>query len=91
MEGPIDTKFPPDYLSFLQANPDEQVDAILRCSYVDAALCQEVEDAGMVVTRQFRLITGMAVQGRACDLVALADASWVLRVEPDQPVHTMHT
>ena len=51
----------------------------------------EVRDRTPAIAEQSQQGEAQAQQGRACDLVALADASWVLRVEPDQPVHTMHT
>lgn len=85
----LSNKIASDYLTHLQANPDAQTAAIVRCDALDAGYIAEAESRGLSVNRQLKLIRGLAVEGRAGDILALAEAPWVLSIEPDQPVHTM--
>lgn len=85
----LSNKIAPDYLAYLQANPDAQIAAIVRCDALDAGYIVEAERKGLIVSRQLKLIRGLAVEGRAGDILALAEAPWVLSIEPDQSVHTM--
>ena len=82
-------KFPTDFLDFLLGNPEVSVAAIVRCQELHPGYVAMIETAGLVVERQLRLIHGLAVQGYARDLLKLSEESWVLRVEPDESVHTM--
>ncbi len=83
------SKFDPAYLIYLQDHPQETVAAILRCERLDPAFEQELLQAGLHVHRKLRLIRGYAVEGCAFHLIEIAGAPWVLRIEPDQTVHTM--
>ncbi len=84
------SKFPADFLGFLLGNPEVSVAAIVRCQELHPGYVSAAETTGLVVERQLRLIQGLAVRGYACDLLKLSEESWVLRVEPDEFVHTMH-
>ncbi len=83
------TKFSRAFLEALQAEPDADIAAIVRCDHLEPAHEVEAEAAGLVVRRRLRLVQGLAVQGRAVDLLSLASATWVVRIEPDQPVHSL--
>ncbi len=77
-----------DWLDTLRALGRTPVDAIVR---VDDPLVRRpaVEQHGLEVRRVLRLVRGLAVHGPAEALVALANESWVVSIEPDHPVHTM--
>jgi len=74
----------------LQADPQAIVAAIVRTAEAADAHRMEVEAAGLTVRRVFRLLPGLAVEGKAADVLALADRRWVKSISPDQEVHTMH-
>ncbi len=83
------SKLDPDYLIYLQTHTQETVAAIVRCERLDPVFDKELQQVGLHVHRRLRLIRGFAVEGRASHLLEIAKASWVLRIEPDQTVHTM--
>ena len=85
----LSNKFADDFLIYLLDNPDEYIAAIVRTLELKTDYVAETEAVGLVVSRELRLISGLAVEGTATSLIVLARASWGLRVEPDEPVHTM--
>lgn len=85
----LSSKIADDFLIYLLDNPDERIAAIVRCLELNAEYVAATEALGLTVCRELRLISGLAVEGAACSLLTLAQASWVLRVEPDEPIHTM--
>jgi len=85
----LNSKISNDFLIYLLNNPDERIAAIVRCLELNTEYVAETEAVGLIVSRELRLISGLAVEGAASSLLVLARASWVLRVEPDEPVHTM--
>ncbi|HEY53813.1 MAG TPA: hypothetical protein G4N94_10180 [Caldilineae bacterium] len=89
MKASVVDKFPPDFLDYLLSNPEAPVAAIVHCQDLHPDYVAAAQTAGLVVERQLRLIRGLAVQGCANDLLKLSEESWALRVEPDQPVHSM--
>jgi hypothetical protein len=89
MKASLTGKFPTDFLDFLLGNPEASVAAIVRCQELHPDYVAAAETVGLVVVRRLRLIQGLAVQGYASDLLKLSEKSWVLGVEPDEPVHTM--
>ena len=89
MRASLIGKIPTDFLDFLLGNPEASVAAIVRCQELHPDYVAAAEVAGLVVERQLRLIHGLAVHGYASDLLKLSEESWVLRVEPDESVHTM--
>lgn len=90
MVSDLNTKLSRSFLEALQAEPEADIAAIVRCDRLEPDYEAETEAAGLVIKRRLRLVHGLAVQGRAADLLGLASASWVVRIEPDQPVHTLH-
>ncbi|NOX60811.1 MAG: hypothetical protein GXP42_02515 [Chloroflexi bacterium] len=84
-------KLSPSFRQALEADPQARVSAIVRCKEWNNACQADLKSRGLTVRRRLRLIRGMAVEGRARELLQLAEAPWVLRIEPDQPVHTWRT
>lgn len=88
-KDPLSNKISDDFLIYLLDNPDERIAAIVRCLELNTGYVVATEAVGLTVSRELRLINGLAVEGAASSLLVLAYESWVLRVEPDEPVHTM--
>ena len=89
MKTSLSGKLSANYLNYLLGNPEVSVTAIVRCQELQTDYVVAAETAGLVVERRLRLIQGLAVHGYAGDLLKLSEESWVLRVEPDESVHTM--
>ena len=86
---PLSRKISDVFLIYLLDNPDEHIAAIVRCLEMNADYVVATEAVGLTVCRELRLISGLAVEGAASSLLSLAYESWVLHIEPDEPVHTM--
>jgi hypothetical protein len=82
-------KISASYLDYLISNPEAHVGAIVRCQALRPDYVSAAERSGLIVARQLRLLQGLVVEGRAANLLALSEKSWVLSIEPDEPVHTM--
>lgn len=82
-------KIPTAFLDYLMDNPEAHVVAIVRCQELRPDYMTAAESAGLAVERELHLIRGMVVEGCASDLLQLSEESWVLRVDPDESVHTM--
>jgi len=72
-----------------QADPEASVAAIVRTVGAAEAHRAEVEAAGLAVRHVFRLLPGLAVQGKVADVLALADRTWVESISLDREVHVM--
>lgn len=72
-----------------QTDPQADVSAIVRTVEAAEAHRAEVEAAGLAVRRVFRLLPGLAVEGKVADVLALADRPWVRSVSLDREVHVM--
>jgi len=72
-----------------QADPQATVSAIVRTVEAAEGYRTEVEAAGLAVRRVFRLLPGLAVEGKVADVLALADRPWVKSVSLDREVHAM--
>ena len=89
MKNALAEKIPATFLEYLANNPEAHVVAIVRCQALRPDYVSAAENAGLVVERELRLIRGLVVRGCAKGLLKLSEESWVLRVEPDESVHTM--
>lgn len=87
MPTPPSPKLTPAFEAALRSQLQTDVSAIVRCDRLDPAYVTAAEALGLKVVRRLRLIRGLAVEGPASALLKLAEAPWVLRIEPDQPVH----
>ena len=72
-----------------QADPQTIVSAIVRTVEAAEAHRAEVEAAGLAVRHVFRLLPGLAVEGKVADVLALADRPWVESISLDREVHIM--
>ena len=84
------TVIKPDvFLRQLQADPQQSVSVIIRTSADPKARAPQIERLGLTVTRTITLVPSIAATGPAKAVLTLASESWVVSIEPDQPVHTM--
>ncbi|NUQ37929.1 MAG: hypothetical protein HUU23_09070 [Caldilineales bacterium] len=79
----------PEFHAALAAQPDTTFSAILRYEEAPEDVDAQLAAAGLTLTRRLRLIRGLAVEGTGQNLLKLAAAAWVTRIEADQPIHTM--
>jgi len=79
-------KFPPEFWSFVQARPEEEVAAIVRVQALSPEVEQAAVDAGCRIRRRLKLIPSLAVDAPGRALMALSDHPQVLRIEPDQDI-----
>ena len=76
-------------IALRQADPQATVAAIVRTAEAAEAHRAEVEATGLTVQRVFRLVPGLAVEGKVTDVLALADRLWVRSISLDREVHAM--
>jgi hypothetical protein len=74
-----------------QANPDASFPIIVRVQGDMDARQAELEAIGLMITRRLWLIHGFACTAAGSAIAAVAAHEWVLSIEPDQTVHTMHS
>lgn len=82
-------KIDPDVEQQLRANPDAEVDLIVRTKGDAAPHLSWLASAGLRVKQQYRLTPGVAVSGPGQAALKLLNQDWVLSIEPDAPVTTM--
>ena len=82
-------KIDPALTALRQADPQATVAAIVRTAGAAEAHRAEVEGSGLTVRRVFRLVPGLAVEGKVARVLALADHPWVTSVSLDREVHVM--
>jgi len=78
----------PAYRKTLQADPAKSVAVIITTADDPAAHADRLAALGLTVTRTFRLISALSATGPAEAVLRLASEDWVVRIEPDRPVHT---
>ncbi|MCO6451028.1 MAG: hypothetical protein J5I90_09615 [Caldilineales bacterium] len=91
MSTSLSTKLSSDFRKAIEANPQSATAAIVRFDRLDEDCELTVTDLGLTVSRRLRLVRGLAVQGQGGALLKLAKSPRVVRIEPDQPVKTMHS
>jgi hypothetical protein len=72
----------------LAAAPDQTVSLIVRTDGDPAPHLARLRELGMKVKRQFKLLPGVSVTGRAAAALSLPDETWILKIEEDRPVTT---
>jgi hypothetical protein len=82
-------KFPPEFWSYLEAHPDDEVAAIVRVRALSPEVEQAVVDAGCRIRHRLTLLPSLAVAAPGRALIALADHPEVTRIEPDQDVRAL--
>jgi hypothetical protein len=70
----------------LSAAPDAIVGLIVRTDGDPTPHLNRLGEMGLRVERQFRLLPGVSVTGRAGSALTLAQEAWVLKIEEDRAV-----
>jgi hypothetical protein len=83
------TKIKQDFLRRLQEDPQRSVNVIVTITSDPMAQMAQVEAKGLTVTRTFSLTPMLAATGPAEAVMELAIEPWVVRIEPDEAVHTL--
>jgi hypothetical protein len=73
----------------LAAAPDRQVSLIVRTHGDPTPHLEKLSQLGMKVKRQFKLLPGLSVRGKASAALSLAKERWIVRIEEDKPVKKM--
>jgi len=87
--GAGNRKIDPALTALRQADPQATVVAIVRTEGAAEAHRVAVEGRGLTVRRVFRLLPGLAVEGKVAAVLDLADHPWVKSVSLDREVHVM--
>ena len=82
------TVLEPTYQQTLQADPRQTVSVIITTADDPASHADRLAALGLTVTRTFTLISALSATGPAEAVLRLASEDWVVRIEPDKPVHT---
>jgi hypothetical protein len=70
-------------------SPDEPFQVIVRVQGDMDARQQELEAAGLNVTRRLRLIQGFSGSAKGECINNMMNQDWIVSIERDQPVQTM--
>ena len=79
----------PNFESNLRKNPNADVNVIVRFDSDPAAHLADVQARGLLVRHTYSLISAIAAQGKASQVLSLISESWVVAVEEDKTVHAM--
>jgi len=74
----------------LTADPEQSMALIVRTDGDPTPHLSRLAELGFRVGHQFRLVPGVSVTGSAAAALSLLEEEWVIKVEEDQPVKTMH-
>ena len=78
-----------DLIEGWRAEPDADVSVIVHVDGPAEQYKEALADLEFTVARVFRLTNTIAGHGSARQVLALLDAAWVNKVEPDRRVTTM--
>jgi hypothetical protein len=73
----------------LAADPGQSVALIVRTRGDPTPHLSRLEQLGLQVGRQFKLLPSVSVTGLAGAALKLLDEGWVEKIEEDRPVRTM--
>lgn len=90
MDNPLVQKCPNSLRREIESDPEYPVDLLLRVDQISPAHQEDLEAAGFQIRRSLNLIPTFAVHGPGEALLSVIDKQWLLSVEPDGPVRTMH-
>lgn len=82
-------KIAPDLRQRWQADPAQEVHAILRVTDTGPQVAETIERAGLEIYQRTTLVPTFAVRGPAWAVLDLLPEPWLVRVEEDRPVHTL--
>ena len=74
----------------IQANPAATYHVIVRVQGDMDARQTQLEQNGFSITRRLRLIRGFAATAQGANLNTISAQDWIVSIEPDLQVHTMH-
>ena len=74
----------------LAADPEQSVALIVRTDGDSTPHLSRLAELGLQVGHQFRLVPGVSVTGSAGAALLLLEEKWVIKIEEDRPVTTMH-
>ena len=74
----------------LTADPEKSMALIVRTDGDPTPHLSRLAELGFQVGHQFRLVPGVSVTGSAAAALSLLEEEWVIKVEEDRPVKTMH-
>jgi hypothetical protein len=81
-------KIPARLRQEMESNPDKTFDVILHVTQVDDERVSAIERAGCSVRHKTTIIPCVSVTAPGRTILSLLGESWLVKVEPDQPVHT---
>ena len=73
----------------LAADPGQSVALIIRTQGDPAPHLARLEELGLQVGRQFKLLPSVSANGPAAAALRLLEEDWVEKIEEDRPVRTM--
>ncbi|MCD6289978.1 MAG: hypothetical protein J7M34_05690 [Anaerolineae bacterium] len=79
----------PELQRWLDTAPQASVRVIVRVTEDPQSCRPAIESMGLNIHRVFQLVPGLAVEGPATAVLALADQPWVTSIEIDRAVHPM--
>ncbi|MCL4832199.1 MAG: hypothetical protein KJZ86_07145 [Caldilineaceae bacterium] len=88
MTEPESSKLPESLRQFIQANPQQTVELILRVRAADDETQAKLEAAGLTVRYRLTLVPQFVVTGPGQAILSLADEEWLVGIESDRSVHT---
>ncbi len=88
MTEPESSKLPESLRQFIQANPQQTVELILRVRAADDETQAKLEAAGLTVRYRLTLVPQFVVTGPGQAILSLADEKWLVGIESDRSVHT---
>ncbi len=74
----------------LAADPEQAVALIVRTDGDPTPHLPRLAELDLQVGHQFRLVPGVSVTGSAGAALLLIEEKWVIKIEEDRPVTTMH-
>jgi hypothetical protein len=81
-------KIDPSLRSKLASAPEQTVGLIVRTVGDPTPHLERLTELGLEVGRQFRLLPGVSVTGRARAALSLVNEVWILKIEEDLPITT---
>lgn len=84
------SKTDPTLAQEAKARPDDTFRVIVRVHGDLDARQGQLEELSFTITRRLRLIHGFAGTATGATVQRVLDEEWIISVEPDSEVHTMH-
>lgn len=79
-----------EWIEQWRAAPQQAIAAIIHVDGDPQEYISPLKSEGLAVTRAFRLTQTIAANGPAQHFLDLLDLPWIVKIEPDQAITTMH-